>query len=924
MDINRFTEKLQEAIRAAQSKATRYGHQQLDVEHLFASLLEQEGGLAGSILSRAGVNVETLAPRLEHELDRLPKVSGPSGAPDQIFVTARLNRLLAQAEDEASTLKDEYISVEHVLLALTGDSGPSGRLLREYGATRERLMQALREVRGSQLVTSQNPEATYEALERYGRDLTKLASQGKLDPVIGRDEEIRRVIQVLSRRTKNNPVLIGEPGVGKTAIVEGLALRIVRGDVPEGLKNRRIVSLDMGALIAGAKYRGEFEERLKAVLKEVQESAGDIILFIDELHTVVGAGKTEGAMDAGNLLKPMLARGELHCIGATTLDEYRKHIEKDAAFERRFQPVTVDQPSVEDTISILRGLKERYEVHHGVRIKDAALVAAAVLSNRYITDRFLPDKAIDLVDESAARLRTEIDSMPSALDEILRRVMQLEIEREALKKEKDAASRDRLKKLEKELADLKAEGDALKARWQAEKHTVLSLRTLREQIEQTKVEIEKAERAYDLNRAAELKYGKLADLERRLQAESDQFTKKQAQSPLIKEEVGEEDIAEVVARWTGVPVTKLLEGEMQKLLHLEDELHERVIGQDEAVIAVAEAVIRARSGLKDPNRPIGSFIFLGPTGVGKTELARALAQFLFDDDHALIRIDMSEYQEKHTVARLIGAPPGYVGYEEGGQLTEAVRRRPYSVVLFDEIEKAHHDVFNVMLQVLDDGRLTDGQGRTVDFRNTIVIMTSNIGSARILEYRGAFAGEGYERVKEAVLEEMRHHFRPEFLNLVDETIVFHALTEEHLMKIVEIQLDLLRARLADRHITLKLTGGGAASTLRAYRLRSALRRPSAEACDSEKTGDTAGQDDPEGRGARRAAACAGCGRAGRTGVHVRAWEGEGAGVAERRRRPPNFAFTPPSCADRSRTFWLRPYRNPCSRRAPDRVKSRWR
>ncbi|MGD0363071.1 MAG: ATP-dependent chaperone ClpB [Bryobacteraceae bacterium] len=805
MDINRFTEKLQEAIRAAQGKATRFGHQQLDVEHLFASLLEQEGGLAGSILSRAGVNVDTLRPRLEQELDRLPKVSGPSGAPDQVFVTARLNRLLTAAEDEAKKLKDDYISVEHVLLALTDDGGVSGRLLREYGATRERLMQALREVRGSQRVTTQNPEVTYEALERYGRDLTKLASQGKLDPVIGRDEEIRRVIQVLSRRTKNNPVLIGEPGVGKTAIVEGLALRIVRGDVPEGLKNRRIVSLDMGALIAGAKFRGEFEERLKAVLKEVQEAAGDIILFIDELHTVVGAGKAEGSMDAGNLLKPMLARGELHCIGATTLDEYRKNIEKDAALERRFQPVRVEQPSVEDTISILRGLKERYEVHHGVRIKDSALVAAAILSNRYITDRFLPDKAIDLMDEAAARLRTEIDSMPAELDEILRRTMQLEIEREALKKEKDAASRGRLKKLEKELGNLKSEGDALKARWQAEKQTVTSLRALREQIEQTKVEIEKAERAYDLNRAAELKYGKLAELEKRLQAESDQFTKKQAQSPLIKEEVGEEDIAEVVSRWTGVPVTKLLEGEMQKLLHLEDELHQRVIGQDEAVLAVAEAVIRARSGLKDPNRPIGSFIFLGPTGVGKTELARALAQFLFDDERAMIRIDMSEYQEKHTVARLIGAPPGYVGFEEGGQLTEAVRRRPYAVVLFDEIEKAHHDVFNVMLQVLDDGRLTDGQGRTVDFRNTIVIMTSNIGSARILEYRGAFAGEGYERVKEAVLEEMRRHFRPEFLNRVDEVIVFHALAEEHLKQIVEIQLERVRARLADRHITLTLT-----------------------------------------------------------------------------------------------------------------------
>jgi ATP-dependent Clp protease ATP-binding subunit ClpB len=805
MDINRFTEKLQEAIRAAESKATRYGHQQVDVEHLFASLLEQEGGLAASILSRAGVNTDSLRTRVEQELDRLPKVSGSSGPSDQIYVTNRLNRLFTQAEDEAKQLKDEYISVEHILLALTGDNGPSGRLLREFGANRERLMLALREVRGSQRVTSQNPEATYEALERYGRDLTKLAAQGKLDPVIGRDEEIRRVIQVLSRRTKNNPVLIGEPGVGKTAIVEGLAQRIVRGDVPEGLKNRRIVALDMGALIAGAKYRGEFEERLKAVLKEVQDAAGDIILFIDELHTVVGAGKAEGAMDAGNLLKPMLARGELHCIGATTLDEYRKHIEKDAALERRFQPVMVDQPSVEDTISILRGLKERYEVHHGVRIKDSALVAAAILSNRYITDRFLPDKAIDLVDESAARLRTEIDSMPSELDEILRRVMQLEIEREALKKETDSASRGRLQKLEKELADLRAEGDALKARWQSEKQTVARLRTLREQIEQTKVEIDQAERAYDLNRAAELKYGRLTELERRLQAESDLFSKKQGQSALLKEEVDEEDIAEVVSRWTGVPVTKLLEGEMQKLLHLEDELHKRVIGQDEAVTAVAEAVIRARSGLKDPNRPIGSFIFLGPTGVGKTELARALAQFLFDDEHAMIRIDMSEYQEKHTVARLVGAPPGYVGYEEGGQLTEAVRRRPYSVVLFDEIEKAHHDVFNVMLQVLDDGRLTDGQGRTVDFRNTIVIMTSNIGSQRILEYRGAFEGENYERMKEAVLEEMRHHFRPEFLNRVDETIVFHALSEEHLKQIVEIQLERLRARLADRHIKLELT-----------------------------------------------------------------------------------------------------------------------
>jgi ATP-dependent Clp protease ATP-binding subunit ClpB len=812
MDINRFTEKLQEAIRAAQTKAVRYGHQQIEVEHLLAALLEQEGGLAPSILLKAGLAVDSFLRRLDAELDRMPKVSGPSGAPDQVYVTARLNRLLTASEDEARALKDEYISVEHILLAALDDHGAAGRMLKEFGLTRERLMQALREIRGSQRVTSQNPEVTYEALERYGRDLTKLASQNKLDPVIGRDEEIRRVIQVLSRRTKNNPVLIGEPGVGKTAIVEGLALRIVRGDVPEGLKNRRIVALDMGALIAGAKYRGEFEERLKAVLKEVQESAGEIVLFIDELHTVVGAGKAEGAMDAGNLLKPMLARGELHCIGATTLDEYRKHIEKDAALERRFQPVLVDQPSVEDTISILRGLKERYEVHHGVRIKDTALVAAAVLSNRYITDRFLPDKAIDLVDEAAARLRTEIDSMPAELDETRRRIMQLEIEREALRKETDSASKERLSKLEKELADLRAESDALTARWQSEKNAVQRLRALREQVDQTKTQIEQAERQYDLNRAAELKYGKLVGLERQLQQASDEFARQQAR--LIKEEVDEEDIAEVVSRWTGVPITKLLEGEMQKLLQLDAELHKRVVGQGEAVTAVAEAVIRARSGLKDPNRPIGSFIFLGPTGVGKTELARALAEFLFDDEHAMVRIDMSEYQEKHTVARLIGAPPGYVGYEEGGQLTEAVRRRPYSVVLFDEIEKAHHDVFNVMLQILDDGRLTDGQGRTVDFKNTIVIMTSNVGSQRILEYQGAFAGAGYERMKEAVLDEMRHLFRPEFLNRVDEIIVFHSLSEEHLKEIVEIQLGRLRVRLADRHITLQLTEAARSNLVR--------------------------------------------------------------------------------------------------------------
>ena len=804
MDMNRMTVKLQEALQTASAHAMRRSHQGIDVEHLLLALVEQADGLAGPLLEQAGISVTSVSGALEQALAKVPQVQGAGAGPGQIHLTSRLSQVLTRAEQEMRGLRDEYLSVEHVLLSMAEEGG----VLRRLGLTRDRLLTSLQQVRGHQRVTSQDPESTYQSLEKYGRDLTRLAGQGKLDPVIGRDEEIRRVIQILSRRTKNNPVLIGEPGVGKTAIVEGLAQRIVKGDVPEGLKQKRLIVLDMGALVAGAKFRGEFEERLKAVLKEIQAAEGQVLLFIDELHTVVGAGAAEGAMDAANLLKPMLARGELHMIGATTLDEYRKHIEKDAALERRFQPVLVDQPSVEDTISILRGLKERYEVHHGVRIKDAALVAAARLSHRYISDRFLPDKAIDLMDEAAARLRTEIDSLPAELDEVSRKVMQLEIEREALRKETDQGSRARLETLEQELTEKTRELNTLKAQWDAEKNSVGRLRKLRQQIEEVKHKIEQAERAYDLNRVAELRYGELPRLERELASEEAALAKKQGESRLLKEEVDEEDIALVVSRWTGIPVTRLMEGEMDKLLRLEELLHRRVVGQDEAVRAVADAVLRARSGIKDPNRPIGSFLFLGPTGVGKTELARALASTLFDDEANLIRIDMSEYMEKHTVARLIGAPPGYVGYEEGGQLTEAVRRRPFSVILFDEIEKAHHDVFNVLLQVLDDGRLTDSQGRTVDFKNTVLIMTSNLGSQEILEAQQRRMP--YDKMRDMVMAELRRHFRPEFLNRVDETVVFHPLTSDHLTKIVEIQLARLRDRLAERRIALVLTTGATA------------------------------------------------------------------------------------------------------------------
>ncbi|HSA59979.1 MAG TPA: ATP-dependent chaperone ClpB [bacterium] len=799
MRLDQLTLKAQEAVLDSQKQAETRGNQQVEPEHLLQSLLDQSEGLVRPLLQKLEVDVPALSARIAAELNKIPKVTPLQG---NVYISFRLKQVFDNARLEAEKLKDDYVSTEHLLLALVEvKESPASQILRELGVSKDTVLKALQQVRGTHRVTDQNPEVRYQALARYGRDLTEQARRGKVDPVIGRDDEVRRVMQVLSRRTKNNPVLIGEPGVGKTAIVEGLAQRIAHGDVPESLKDKRLVALDLGAMVAGSKYRGEFEDRLKAVLKEVTEAGGEVILFIDELHTLVGAGAAEGAVDAANMLKPALARGELRCIGATTLDEYRKHVEKDAALERRFQPVVVGEPSVEDTIAILRGLKERYEVHHGVKIQDSALVGAATLSHRYIADRFLPDKAIDLVDEAASKLRIEIDSMPTEIDTIERKILQLEVEKQALKKETDKPSQERLAKIEKDLSSLKEESTQLKAHWQNEKAAIAKIREVKGAIEATKAEAEQAERHGDLGRAAELKYGKLHELQKNLEKENERLAKLQKDVKMLKEEVEPEDIAEVVAKWTGIPVSKMLEGEVQKLIHMEERLRERVIGQDEALKKVANAVRRSRAGLSDPNRPIGSFIFMGPTGVGKTETARALAEFLFDDEQAMVRIDMSEYMEKHSVSRLIGAPPGYVGYEEGGQLTEAVRRRPYSVILFDEIEKAHHDVFNVLLQVLDDGRLTDGQGRVVDFKNTVIIMTSNIGSQHITE----LAGKDEKEMENRVMEALRGHFRPEFLNRVDDLILFHSLSEKQIERIVDIQTAHLQKLLSERKITLHLT-----------------------------------------------------------------------------------------------------------------------